>query len=395
MQKKIIALAIAGLASSAAFAQSNVTIYGVMDITQAAVKASGGTAANSNLLSRTRLDSNSSLIGFKGSEDLGGGMKAIFQYESGIAADVAGAVAGGRDTYVGLTGGFGTVLMGTLTHPIRLMGAKVDMNPGATSSAFVGSIFGKFAGFATGTDNRATNTLAYVTPSFSGFTVTGAYINGEARSADGAAVSTKTNSYQIAGEYENGPLYVGLGYHYAKDPQAAGAIAVPGTPASGLNGQVGANVFANGAYNDKLKDWRLAASYKLPSNTTLSALWDSQKYDQSANAAATNAKRTAWMVAAKQSFGVTDVWLEYAKANDVSGGVCSVAGFTCGDTGSHQWTLGASYSLSKRTMVHGYYTKITNDRAVAYDFYVNGAGITAANNGSDPEAYGVGIRHTF
>ena len=96
MQKKVIALAVAALASSAAFAQTNVTIYGVVDVGQAFVKSSGSDVANTNQGTVGRLDSNSSYIGFKGVEDLGNGLKAIFQYESGFAADTAGALSGAR-----------------------------------------------------------------------------------------------------------------------------------------------------------------------------------------------------------------------------------------------------------------------------------------------------------
>ena len=120
MQKKIIALAVAALASSAAFAQSNVTVYGIADVGQAFVKSSG--AANGvNQGTVGRLDSNSSYLGFKGVEDLGNGLKALFQFETGFAADKgfwSSTATSGRDSYVGLTSNFGTVLAGNLTHPL-------------------------------------------------------------------------------------------------------------------------------------------------------------------------------------------------------------------------------------------------------------------------------------
>jgi len=383
MQKKIIALAVAGLMSGAAFAQSNVTVYGVLDATWENAKASGATVVNSDILSRARMSSNSSLIGFKGAEDLGNGMKAVFQYESAITSDTAGAMAGGRDTYVGLAGGFGTFVMGTLTHPIRTMGAKVDFNPGASSAGFTGSMYGEFAGVKTGTDDRATNALAYVSPNFSGFTVTGAWVNGETRNVDGAAVNFKGYQYQLAGQYENGPLYVGLGYHMAHDPQVDAAVRT----AVGLAG-LGA-----GTYNDKLKDIRLAAVYKLPTDTSISFLWDNQKYSQGSNAGASEAKRNAYMFGVKQSFGMTDVWAQYAAAKDVSGAICGA--ITCGNTGAKQYTLGASYNMSKRTAVHGFYTKLSNDSGVAYDNYVNGLGLAFATRGADTTVWGAGLRHSF
>src|ERR1017187_10704872 len=105
MQKKLIALAIAGL-SSVAFAQPNVTVYGVADVSIESVGANGaksGTSesgTNANLGNSARVNSNSSYIGFKGTEDLGNGLKALFQFETGFAADVGTYNGAGRDTYV-------------------------------------------------------------------------------------------------------------------------------------------------------------------------------------------------------------------------------------------------------------------------------------------------------
>jgi predicted porin len=84
MQKKLIALAIAGL-SSAAFAQTNVTIYGVADGTFDYIKVSSNNAVGGvGNPSNTRVSSNGSHLGFKGTENLGNGMKAIFQFESEV-----------------------------------------------------------------------------------------------------------------------------------------------------------------------------------------------------------------------------------------------------------------------------------------------------------------------
>lgn len=401
MQKKLIALAIAGL-SGAAFAQSNVTIYGVMDLTQESAKADGATAANAgtiaapvgNITSRGRLSSNSSLIGFKGSESLGGGLTAVFQYESAIAGDASGALAGGRDTYIGVAGGFGTVAAGTLTHPVRVLGAKVDNNPGASSSGFTGSMYGEMLGVKTGSDERATNAVAYISPTVSGFHGVVAYVNLE-RAAEAAqnAATTAVNgkAWQIAGVYDQGPLFVGFAWDKHTDPGVAGTVYGAATMAAAPAAATAGN------YNDSLTITRLAATYSLPSDTKLSVLWDKQKYDVTGNAALnTDATRTAFMLGANQKFGASNVWLQYAVAKDPTGSICNPGGIVCGDYGAKQVTLGYSYTMSKRTMVHALFTKITNDKSVAYDHYVNGVGLTAANNaGADTTVYGLGVRHSF
>ncbi|MBI5907106.1 MAG: porin, partial [Burkholderiales bacterium] len=105
MQKKLIALAIAGL-SGAAFAQSNVTVYGAADASLDFIRVSGGSPSD-DTPNYTRVSSNGSHIGFKGMESLGNGMVAVFQYETTVSLD-AGAgsslLGTSRDSYVGLAG---------------------------------------------------------------------------------------------------------------------------------------------------------------------------------------------------------------------------------------------------------------------------------------------------
>ena len=115
MQKKIIALALAGLASSAAFAQTNVTIYGRADMGYVyrggedggVRKADGRSEIASGVGSGSR-------IGFKGTEDLGNGLKAIFQAEFAVNMDENSGFAGTRNAYVGLNSNWGTVVAGRL-----------------------------------------------------------------------------------------------------------------------------------------------------------------------------------------------------------------------------------------------------------------------------------------
>ena len=96
MKQKFIALALAGL-SGAALAQSNVTIYGVADATFDIVNVSGGSAALSgNTPNFTRVSTNGSRIGFKGTENLGNGLSALFQFESNANFDAAGALGTSR-----------------------------------------------------------------------------------------------------------------------------------------------------------------------------------------------------------------------------------------------------------------------------------------------------------
>jgi predicted porin len=408
MQKKIIALAIAGLASTAAFAQSNVTVYGVVDLGQAWVKgnASGNgitgfdastppvaiVARNQNQRTVGRLDSNSSHIGFKGVEDLGNGLKAVFQIESGINMDSAGGNWASRDSFIGLAGGFGTIAAGTLTHPLRAMGVKVDIMPGDAGIGTTNSVTGAIHGIKTGADDRASNAIAYISPSFSGFNVTVAYVNGEQRSraVDGGN-SINAKAWQIAGQYDNGPLYVGLGYHRTNDSVQTGNAA-----------QIALS-------NVDARVWRLAAVYTAPFGTRFSALYDNTKVDNlvdNGNGGAASIKRSAWSLAAAQDFGANTVGLQYGQSgrSKISDGMGNQ------DDKAKIWSLLYTYSLSKRTMIHARYSRLTNDNDGNFNFYNNpvsgnGAdtgnaagnfmGATTIGNDNDYSGFMIGLRHSF
>jgi predicted porin len=392
MQKKVIALAVAALASSAAFAQTNVTIYGVVDVGQAFVKSSGSNVADTNQGTVGRLDSNSSYLGFKGVEDLGNGLKAVFQYETGFAADTAGALSGARDTFIGLTGGFGTVVAGTLTHPLRAMGAKVELTPGAAGFGTMSSLTGTIAGFQTGADNRAQNAIAYVSPSFSGFSGTVAYINGEQKTNGNQAVISGTGAnvgpdvtsraYQIAAQYDNGPLWVAAGYHKSKEQGIGLTSSLPASAVTlALDGQ-------------DARVYRLAAAYTFPTATKVTALYDNTKVDQLGGDGGVVVKRNAFSLGVAQEIGKNTIGLEYARA-----GKLKVDGESQDETKANIWTAVYSYALSKRTQVHARYSRLSNDNDSNTNFYLNpvaGNGAPTQNAaGANYTGYMVGLRHAF
>ena len=390
MQKKIIALALAAAAGSA-FAQTNVTVYGVADLGQAWVKSSG--AANNGVNQPTvgRLDSNSSYIGFKGTEDLGNGLKALFQFETSFAADkgyLSSGATTGRDSFVGLTGGFGTVVGGNLTAPFRAFGAKVELLPAAagfgTTAAVTGQVATRLGTVETGADNRSQNAIAYVSPSFSGFSGTVAYVNGETRTNSvGNTAGYNSKQFQIAGQYDNGPLFVGAGYHKSYDA-AFGLTGAPATTLAAVN-------------NQDARVYRIAAVYTLPTATKLTALYDNTKVEGIPGVGGTGSiKRSAWSIGAAQSFGKNTVGLEYARSGDIK---TTGLNHNDGDTGVKILTAVYSYELSKRTSVHARYSRLTNDQGVSSNYYwgnnpVSNNGATSGA-GADYTGYMVGLRHAF
>jgi len=374
MQKKIIALAIAGLASSAAFAQANVTIYGVADVGQAWVKSTSGKDAAGNRVNQPtvgRLDSNSSYIGFKGAEALGNGLTAVFQFETTVNADTGGFGAG-RDTYAGLAGAFGTVAAGRLTHPLREMGVRVDILPGDAGIGTVNSVTGQLAGLKTGADERASNAVAYISPTFGGgFSATAAWVNGETRTNGTNSVNTR--AWQIAGKYDNGPLFVGLGYHKTKDGLVNGAIP--------------------SAYSLDARVWRLAAVYTAPFGTRFSGLYDNTKVDNLEGDA--SGKRYAWSLGAAHTFGANTIGLQYARSSETK----LDHGHDNWNDKANIWTLGYQYELSKRTMLQARYSRLSNGNGGNFNFYNNPVSNNGTNTSGIVDAryagFMVGMRHSF
>lgn len=214
MKKSLVALAVLA-ASGASFAQSNVTLYGVADIwfgrTSSEVTVGGVTT---KAPSQTVLESggvSGSRWGIKGSEDLGGGLKANFQLEQGFNIDTGAAkdptLAFSRQAWVGVSGGFGEVQLG------KAYSAFDDVSALAASTfdsalAPINNVFVSTA-FATAADN----TIKYATPDFGGFSGAVSYSLGENK--DLPLIDPKHSAdkfYSLSAKYASGPVAVGLGY---------------------------------------------------------------------------------------------------------------------------------------------------------------------------------------
>lgn len=402
MQKKIIALAIAGLASSAAFAQTNVTIYGVADATLDYVSAVNGvnndTAAGAgDSKGRTRVTSNSSYIGFKGVEDLGNGLKAVFQFENGLNTDNGAAGAwNNRDSYVGLTGGFGTLVMGNLTGPTRALGVKMDVNSGATGVGSNSALLGKFGGLTGGAgdsifDKRLNNAIAYISPTVAGFNAVVGYTAGTTFAGNnfGALapfVDNTTAEAQPAGRNTvRGNQGYTAGVNYAGGPVEVGYAYTT----------VEFNVDDRDSLVDRHSNHRIGVIGKIGTVAQINALID---YTSNRISGLGVSNQTVYYIGGKVNVGKGAVISQFGLANDVQG--VAVQGVQ--NTGARHFVLGYEHYLSKRTTLKAVYSKIYNEENAQYDFlYGSGAGANtaAANNsapwGADPMGLSIGIRHAF
>jgi len=213
MKKSLIALAVLA-ASGAAMAQSSVTVYGLADVWVGSVK--GSTQAGS--ASETVLESGgfaTSRIGFKGTEDLGGGLKANFQIETSVAMDSPRASSlGDRQAWVGLSGGFGAIELGRSWTPYDDTRAMAN----DTFNANVAASFGNWLGYI----DRGTNGIRYNTPSFNGFSASALVGLGEDKNTGGTNKASSLTSISV--NYANGPIVAGLAHQIEKDNNAGAGV---------------------------------------------------------------------------------------------------------------------------------------------------------------------------
>ncbi len=386
MQKKIIALAVAALASTAAFAQTNVTVYGIADGSFDLVNIDNGSAGSKNT-SINRVSANSSYIGFKGVEDLGNGLKAVFQFETAVSFDNGAGFGGSRDSYVGLSSGFGTVVMGNLTGPTRALGAGVDINAGATGIGANSGIIGKMGGnrvlsgvngvaptilpgscgasttCASVFDTRWANAIAYISPTFAGFSAVAAFVPGENKTnngADGVGPTLLTTGYDVGVNWAGAGFKAGVAYNWA---------------------QIG-NI-----QQTKTDNVRIAGGYA-GTWGRVNALWEQTMVDSSG---ITN-KQQKWGLGAGVNLGKGEIIAQYYEALNSDNNNFTGKANGAKD-GAFLAEVGYVYNLSKRTSVKAIYAYLDNNSAANFDFGVNASG--AAGTGTTIQGMQVGLRHSF
>lgn len=212
MKKSLIALAVLA-ASGATMAQSSVTLYGRIDTSVGSIKDTGSASADKKAVTKMFSGGDGGLTsprwGMRGSEDLGGGLKANFQLESRFFSDV-GTLDGVQfkgASWVGLSGGFGTLRFGrgtTVYDDVRAL----SISSNVFDSAFTPTNNGVYK---SGGDyaSRFDNMVTYLTPSMGGFYA------GLDFSLDESA-TTKADKLAFKAGYKAGPLHVALGYQDEK-----------------------------------------------------------------------------------------------------------------------------------------------------------------------------------
>lgn len=230
MQKKLIVAALAGLAAAPAFAQSNVTVYGVFDVGYTSQESKNTFTAATNAVAagatiettNTGLDGTLSggRIGFRGTEDLGNGLKANFNLEFSTNWSENAGTTGTRLGWAGLSGGFGEVRVGRIQSLVKMV---LDAhNPNENSTNFVPGNLDAHLGL---TDVRVSNAITYMSPNFSGFDVRVQYASTDT-DTNATTNSAKDEYVNFGVNYGKGPLNVA----YARNEQTTAAENVAGEP---------------------------------------------------------------------------------------------------------------------------------------------------------------------
>jgi len=360
MQKKLIVLAVTSIMAAPMVAQAGLEVYGKGIVS---VEASDNGATNGDAMT---LSTNQSRIGFKGAEELDGGLTFIWQWENYVNFDTGGwggmdvdnGAAGaddnslsikGRNTYVGFRGDFGKALAGRHDTPYKQ--AVTDLDPFKDLAADFNSIMGVSEKKFKHAD-RLSNMLAYTSPEVGGFQFLGAYILDETRD------NVNDDGYSFAGVYKNGPLRLSAGYQVANE-----------------QGNVDAS---SNLGNDTAME--LGVSYAI-GKTDLSFIYETT--DSDTKGVGEDTDRNAMFFAVKHKIDKNTLALTYTVVDDYGTSV---------DTGASQVSAGVYRALSKKTKLYALYTAIDNDAKAKFDLYNETGGV---EKGYDPSSLTVGVISKF
>jgi predicted porin len=409
-KKKVIAAAalVACGAPLMAQAQTSVTVYGKLYPQINNVRLDGATPAGTvggalvgtigaptaADVTHTVMESPNARLGFKGKEKLGSGMTAFFQLETAFGVDdgqLASTRLFHRNTFVGLDGGFGTVKLGRMDTVYKDIGATLSFL-GVSSGNFVSTsaVLSKPGIGSSGTsfNLRADNTIMYESPEFAGFKGLLSYSLGEVPGDTGSGSILSTGV-----TYEKGPLYLALAHERHEDFFGGSR----NSPASRRNfTTVGGVRTPNPGAESTDTATRLTALYKIGKSIRVEGNIARLEYDETGGTAGRfqNYRTYTWSLGADYRIGAFTVATSYAHADD---GSCSlVGGAACSTDGlsGNQFNLGASYALSKRTLLFAIASQLNNDRFARYDNLVQGNGGNVAR-GQDIRQIALGLSHSF
>lgn len=365
MKKSLLALSVIGAFAGVAHAQSSVTIYGLVDTGvsyNSNVAKAGDTTNTGNKFALNSGVINGSRIGFKGVEDLGGGLNAIFQLETGFSNDTGAndSKTGElfrRKSVVGLSGGFGTVLAGRQTDFLDDVGALTSVADFGGIVGNVGSSDARLQG------TRSNNSIRYNTANLNGFTGSLIYGFGEK-----AGATSQGQAYGIGGKYENGGLGLAAAYYQSK----------------GNGADTASTSQAVAADKTAVKTFTLAASYQINEAARVYANWSRTKFPSALTTQVE--KQDAYDLGGSYLLSNNIKLIgsvQHARLNQIDAPKGKLT----------QVNLGADYLLSKRTDIYTVVSYLKAKDTLNPGIGKDNAG--ASNRDGNQTAVNVGIRHRF
>lgn len=410
MQKKLIAAAVAGMLAVPAYAQlgTGVVLYGRVNVGFDNYEAEGAAAGSAfDSKGRNRVYDSASRIGIRGTEDLGRGLKAIFQVESGFAADTGAAltqngaaasdraVLGSREAWAGLQSNWGSFRFGKQ----NVWWTTGRVNQVQANWLAVGSPLATGGLSYVGAPTvRTLNTFHYQTPNFAGFNASiyyspqpvGTTINSGQELA-GPGVEPEENLWAATLRYNAGPFTAQ--FDWAKRNE--------------VNNNVTAAGVATGLDTDNY-GYKLGLAYTYVPGAQVGFIWNRVGTDNVLGtatgggvifAAGDDIKMDSWTLEWEHTFGNILAIAEYGQSRDLKGSSLNAA-----DTASKYWNVGVRYNFSRRTALYAQYAQVRNEANAMVDFRGGGMsgaaggagpGISFAQRGADPRIINVGIQHNF
>jgi len=383
MKKSLVALALMGAFSGAAFAQSNVTMYGILDVnvqrndpkegTCYATAAGVGTPVSCSAVTGINGGHQSgNRFGVRGSEALGGGLSAIFALEAGFGIDTGTSAQGGRlfgrQAWAGLQGGWGSLVAG------RLAG----VSSGTGSWDMMGFIDPFLTGF--GDSNlgntftplnalRFDNGVGYISPTFAGFKV-GAMYSFNANGAEAAGSSNNTRVTDLAATWTYGPFAVGVSYNIY-DPQQSAFSTIR------ANADSQKILMAGGTFDFKIA--KLHLGYMDESN----GWFRNDGASIVPNLVDPGADSTAWMAGVTVRLFGGEILASYQDKDGDPVNIGTAAVPVTREADLAIWAIGYTYPLSRRTNVYATWSSKDGKKSL------NGVASQDRTQGT------IGIRHLF
>jgi predicted porin len=396
MKKSLFALAAVTAFAGAAQAQSSVTVYGILDVGFAGVSERdqiSGTTSKTTTNQFAQSAQSTSRIGFRGTEDLGGGMSAFFTVETALSpqdSSAASATTAGsgavtvwqnRQSFVGLAQkGIGRASIGTQYTPIHNAIGVTD--PGQFNNVAGSVINPQLSGINSGNNSsssdgntlaytvRASNMIAVQSENLAGFTLNGMYVaNNQNQTQTGVSTGGTTNvtAYGLGANYNWKKLLLTANYQSFKNETTSSTTAISVSTTGALSST---NSTDNQTYVAGMYDFGIVKAYANYINRKITSGLNSNLYIQ----------RSAQQIGVRGNFTtVIEGWAS------VGTGRFTAAGANQPTANFNAWQLGSNYILSKRTNLYAIYGQEQT----------SSVNVGGTNNSYGVSNYAVGVRHTF